>query len=309
MEDSSETPTTAILPSELLRIRRKLQGQSRHVFAELPRDLIVALGDLAYHEELWRDSYKPRVRVWIPPYSQESFVPKRIVRYEQPIGYCSCPDGLRWFGSTRGRWTPRPVPPKYNIDRFCPWCSEPDGIYYQKCTWSEFAWRHFMQSGLTILCAPPYAPWIGFHKVREEISDVLRHLDSSSVPPLLASRVRRILNHERIPPMDARMILKAIRAECAYLNLEIVEAKLAGAEPNPRYEAQTQGWRAVIAATECAAYMPEMLKDDGCWRLPVTPNWLTNRLTGHFMGLQGSREAWRPWLARLGVEMDWILEQ
>ena len=101
------------------------------------------------------------------------------------------------------------------------------------------------------------------------------------------------------------MILKPIRAECAYLHLEIVEAKLADAPPNPRYEAQALGWRAIIAATECAAYAPEMLKSDGCYRLPIVPNWRTNQISGHFMGIAGSRKAWRPWLARFGVEMDW----
>ena len=163
-----------------------------------------------------------------------------------------------------------------------------------------------MKSGLTILAAQPYAPWIGFHRWRKEIEEVRSHLDSSSIPPLLASRVRRILNHERIDPPDARMILKPIRAECSYLNLEIVEAKLASVTPNPRYEAQALGWRAIIAATECAAYAPEMLKSDGCWRLPVVPDWYSNRITGDFMGIAGSREAWRPWLARLGVDMDWV---
>ena len=304
MEDNSETPTTAILPSEVLTRAKSLQAQRRHTFTELPQDILVALADIASRPDLWMPDYKPKIRIWLPPNAQQQYIPKQIVYYEQPIGVCTCPDGLRWFGSIRGRRDPYPMPDngRWKIALDCPWCSYPDGVYWQKAVWVGFPWRHIMKAGLTVLCGDPYVPWVGFHRRRAEIDEAIMHFDASSVPSEYEEVVKDVTKGRRIDPDDAHKALKPMRTEHAYLNLEVIEAKLAGISPNPRYEAQAIGWRAIIAATECAAYYPEMRKTDGCWRLPVVPDWKSKRVSGQFMGLQGSGREWSRWLAGFGVE-------
>lgn len=106
-------------------------------------------------------------------------------------------------------------------------------------------------------------------------------------------------------PDTARDALRVVRREQVAVKLDILEYDAWGSKVNPFLVQTDKGLRAIVYALECAAFMPHLLTEQDCWRMPVTPRWDRTRqdwvMGGHFLVAEEYEEDWKRWLEPLGV--------
>lgn len=251
-----------------------------------------------------------KTTLWLDTNHSRIAVPDVFRFYHQPLDKdygCTCPSGEEWHTmSQKLGWGPRPVEPvaagrtfQRNFD--CRWCIKLAAYWPKRYDW---LWRHVNAASVTILGHAPHANEISFSRDRRSITYTLETLHEN-VSTLSKEIAKEIMKGVHVDPMLAKGVLSELRATRQYIKMEMMDYYAWNSEPVPHIKRQDTGLRAIIAATECAAFDNRWLTARGCVRLPIVPTWIRNgqqwKLTGHYIVDRADASAWYNWMTPLGI--------